>query len=214
MGQKIHPVGFRIGLSSTGWKSRWFADDKKYRQFLVEDLKIRDLLMRKLRPAGIANVEIERLINKLKVIIYVSRPGILIGRGGTGLSELKKFLLKELKLKDENTLEIVPQDLHSADLSAYLIAQSVAEQLVKRLPARRVMNQVIERVMRAGAKGVKIVLSGRIGGAEIARREWKQDGVMPLHTLRADIDFVSVPALLKRGYVGVKVWINKGEVEI
>lgn len=213
MGQKIHPVGFRIGITAT-WQSRWFAKDTKYRQFLVEDLKIRQILMKKLRPAGIGSVEIERSINKLKVIIFVARPGVLIGRGGTGLTELKRNLMKELGIKDENGLEIVPMELKSADLSAYLVAQSVVEALVKRLPARRVMNQAVERVMRAGAKGVRIVLSGRIGGAEIARREWRQAGTMPLHTLRVDIDFAIYPALTKSGYVGVKVWINKGEVAI
>ena len=213
MGQKIHPVGFRMGIGAT-WKSRWFAKGDKYKQFVQQDIKIRDLLMKKLRSAGIQSVEIERAINKLKVVIFVSRPGVLIGRGGSGLSEVKKFLLSQLKIKDENNLEIVPMELKSADLSAYLVAQSVAEQLAKRLPAQRVMNQVIDRVMRAGAKGVKVVVSGRIGGAEIARREWKALGTMPLHTLRADIDFSVYPALTKSGYVGVKVWINKGEVKI
>lgn len=213
MGQKIHPVGFRMGIGAS-WQSRWFATDRKYSQFLAEDIKIRQLLMKKLRPAGIGAVEIERSINKLKVIIFVSRPGILIGRGGAGLSELKKFLVKELNIKEENSLEIAPMELKSADLSAYLVAQSVAEQLVKRLPAQRVMNQTIDRVMRAGAKGIRIVISGRIGGAEIARREWKAQGSMPLHTLRANIDFTTYPALTKSGFVGVKVWINKGEVEI
>ncbi len=213
MGQKIHPVGFRMGTSAT-WKSRWFAKGEKYKQNVLEDIKIRDLLMKKLRPASIQSVEIERAVNKLKVIIFVSRPGVLIGRGGSGLTEIKKFLMKGLNLKDENSLEIVPMELKSADLSAYLVAQSVAEQLAKRLPAQRVMNQAIDRVMRSGAKGVRVVISGRIGGAEIARREWKASGTMPLHTLRADIDFSVYPALTKSGYVGVKVWINKGEVEI
>lgn len=213
MGQKIHPVGFRIGTTAT-WQSRWFAPDNKYRQFVMEDLKIRQILLKKLRPAGISQTEIERSINKIKVIIHVSRPGVLIGRGGTGLTELKKFLMQNLNVKDENTLEIVPMEVRSADSSAYLVAQSIAEQLIRRMPAQRVMNQAVERVMRAGAKGVRIVLSGRIGGAEIARREWKSSGTMPLHTLRADIDFATYPALTKSGYVGVKVWINRGEVEI
>lgn len=213
MGQKIHPIGFRMGIGAT-WKSRWFAKGLKYKQFVLQDIKIRDLLMKKLRPAGIHSVEVERAVNKLKVIIFVSRPGVLIGRGGSGLTEIKKFLLKGLRIKDENSLEITPMELKSADLSAYLVAQSVAEQLAKRLPAQRVMNQSIDRVMRSGAKGVKVVLSGRIGGAEIARREWKASGTMPLHTLRADIDFCVYPALTKSGYVGVKVWINKGEVKI
>lgn len=213
MGQKIHPIGFRMGIGAS-WKSRWFARGFKYQQYVRQDIQIRDLLMKKLRPAGIHSVEVERAVNKLKIIIYVSRPGVLIGRGGSGLTELKKFLISELKVKNDNSLEIVPMELKSADLSAYLIALSVAEQLARRLPAQRVMNQVIDRSMRAGAKGVRIVLSGRIGGAEIARREWKAAGTMPLHTLRADIDFAVYPALTKSGYVGVKVWINKGEVEI
>lgn len=213
MGKKIHPVGFRMGIGAT-WKSRWFAKGMKYKEFVQQDIKIRDLLMNKLKPAGINSVEIERAVNKLKVIIFVSRPGVLIGRGGSGLTEIKKFLLKGLSIKDGNTLEITPMELKAADLSAYLVAQSVAEQLAKRLPAQRVMNQSIDRVIRSGAKGVRIVLSGRIGGAEIARREWKASGTMPLHTLRADIDFSVYPALTKSGYVGVKVWINKGEVKI
>lgn len=213
MGQKIHPVGFRMGIGAT-WKSRWFARGPKYKQYVSEDIKIREILMKKLRTAGIQSVEIERAVNKLKIIIYVSRPGVLIGRGGSGLTELKKFLMKELKVKSENSLEIIPMEVKSADLAAFLVAQGVGEQLARRMPAQRVMNQAIDRVMRAGAKGVRIVISGRIGGAEIARREWKAAGSMPLHTLRADIDFSVYPALTKSGYVGVKVWINKGEVEI
>lgn len=213
MGQKINPVGFRLGSSAT-WDSRWFAPIDKYKQFLLEDIKLRELLMKKLRPAGISKIEIERAAGKVKVIIYVSRPGILIGRGGTGLTDLKKFLQKELRIKDANGLEIVPMDIKMPDLSAYLVAQSIAEQLIRRMPAARVMNQALDRVMRAGAKGVKVVLSGRIGGAEIARRESKFAGSIPLHTLRTDVDFASYPALTKSGYVGVKVWINKGEAKI
>ncbi len=212
MGQKIHPVGFRMGIS-TSWRSRWFAVGNKYKLNVLEDIKIREILMKKLRPAGIQTVEIERAVSKLKVIIFVSRPGVLIGRGGSGLTELKKFLMKQLQVK-ENSLEIVPMEIKSADLSAYLVAQNVAEQLIRRMPAARVMNQAIDRSLRAGAKGVRVVISGRIGGAEIARREWKASGTMPLHTLRADIDFAIYPALTKSGYVGVKVWINKGEVNI
>lgn len=213
MGQKINPIGFRLGVNTT-WQSRWFAGGKNYRQFVIADIKIRELLMKKLRPAGIMKVEIERAANKLKVVIFVARPGVLIGRGGSGLLELKKFLMKELSIKDENSLEIAPMDVKAPDLSAYLVATNVAEQLVKRLPAQRVMHQAVERVMRAGAKGVKVALAGRIGGAEIARREKKAAGVLPLHTIRHDIDFAIVPALTKSGYVGVKVWINRGEVGV
>src|SRR3990167_11347248 len=137
MGQKINPVGFRMGIGAA-WKSRWFAKGDRYKQFVLEDIKIRNLLMKKLRPAGIQSVEIERDVNKLKVIIFVSRPGVLIGRGGSGLTDTKKYLMKSLKIKDENTLEISPMEIKSADLSAYLVAQSVAEQLAKRLPAQRI----------------------------------------------------------------------------
>lgn len=213
MGQKVNPISLRLGTATT-WRTRWFADGRKYRQFIMDDIRIRQILMKKLRLAGVSQVEIERYSGKLKVIIYVAKPGILIGRGGTGLLELKKFLLIELDIKDENSLEIVPMDVKAPDLSAFLVAQNVADQLIKRLPAARVMNQAVERVIRAGAKGVKVALAGRIGGAEIARREWKAQGTMPLQTLRFDIDFASIPALTKSGYVGVKVWINKGEVKI
>jgi small subunit ribosomal protein S3 len=213
MGQKINPIGFRLGIGSP-WESRWFAPSGKYSQFLQEDMKLREVLMKKFKTAGITKVEVERAASKLKVIIFVSRPGVLIGRGGTGLTDLKKFLLKILKIKDENALEIAPMDIKQPDLSAYLVATGIAEQLARRMPAARVMNQTLDRVMRAGAKGVKVVLAGRIGGAEIARREWKFAGSIPLHTLRADIDFAALPALTKSGYVGVKVWINKGEAKI
>ncbi|MDO8499033.1 MAG: 30S ribosomal protein S3 [bacterium] len=213
MGQKINPIGFRLGIGAP-WDSRWFASGKKYGQNLLEDAKIRDLLMKKLRPAGISKIEIERAVNKIKIIIHVSRPGVLIGRGGVGLTELEKYLQRQLWIKDEGRIEISPMDVKTPDLSAYLVAQSIAEQLVRRMPAARIMNQAMERVMHAGAKGVKVVLSGRIGGAEIARRESKFKGSVPLHTLRADIDFTSYPALTKSGYVGVKVWINKGEAKI
>lgn len=210
MGHKINPNGFRLGIANP-WDSRWFAGGNKYQQFLKEDIQIRELLMKKLKPAGIIKVEIERAINRTKLIIYVSKPGILIGRGGTGLLELKKFLMKQLKIKDENSLEIAPMDIKTPDLSAYLVAQNIADQLARRMPAARVMNQAIDRVMSAGAKGVKVALAGRIGGAEIARREKKFAGSVPLHTLRSDIDFATYPAMTKSGYVGVKVWINKGE---
>ena len=213
MGQKIHPLGFRLGIGAN-WQSRWFAPVNKYKIMLAEDIKIRNLLMKKLRPAGIASVEIERAVNKMKVILFVARPGVLIGRGGSGLLDLKKFLMKELKIKDEGNVEISPMDIGTPDLSAYLVAQNIAEQLIRRMPAARVINQALDRVKQAGAKGVKVALAGRIGGAEIARREWKANGSIPLHTLRADIDYASYPALTKSGYVGVKVWIYKGEAKI
>ncbi len=213
MGQKINPIGFRLGVVAP-WESRWFAPVGKYHQFLKEDVLIRDLLMKKLRPAGISKIEIERAINKIKIIVHVSRPGVLIGRGGSGLQDLKKFLLKQLGIKEESKLEIAPMDVKTPDLHAYLVAQNISEQLIRRMPAARVMNQAIDRIMQAGAKGAKVVLSGRIGGAEIARREWKAQGSIPLHTLRANIDYAGTPALTKSGYVGIKVWINRGEGKI
>lgn len=212
MGQKVNPISFRIGITAS-WQSRWFADNNKYHQYVLEDAKIRELLFQKLKGAGVIRVEIERVAERTKVLIFVSRPGVLIGRGGTGLLQLKAFLMKELGIKEENRLEIVPMEVKSPDLSAYLVAQSLAEQLIRRVPAQRVMNQAIERIMRAGAKGVRVVVAGRIGGADIARREWKAAGTLPLHTLRSDIDFAIYPVLTKSGYVGVKVWINRGEIE-
>lgn len=212
MGQKVNPISFRIGTTAS-WQSRWFADNKKYHQYVLEDAKIRELLFQKLKGAGVIRVEIERVAERIKVLIFVSRPGVLIGRGGTGLLQLKAFLMKELGIKEENRLEIMPMEVKSPDLSAYLVAQSLAEQLIRRVPAQRVMNQAIERIMRAGAKGVRVVVAGRIGGADIARREWKAAGTLPLHSLRSDIDFATYPVLTKSGYVGVKVWINRGEIE-
>ncbi|MBI4039649.1 30S ribosomal protein S3 [Candidatus Daviesbacteria bacterium] len=210
MGQKVNPIGFRTG-EFYNWSSRWVASDSQYRKFLLEDFKIRKLLMEKLRPAGIAKVEIERLLNKLVLRIHVSRPGVVIGRGGQGLTELKKFLIAQLDIRDEGNLELNVEDIKNPDLSAYLVATYAAEQLGKRMPSRRIMNQAVDRVMRSGAKGVRILLAGRIGGAEIARKEQAKSGSIPLHTLRANIDFAKVDAHTQSGIIGVKVWINKGE---
>ncbi|MBI3384914.1 30S ribosomal protein S3 [Candidatus Gottesmanbacteria bacterium] len=212
MGQKINPIGFRLGPLYT-WTSRWYADKKNYRQFLLEDVKIRKILMTKLRPAGITRVEIERSINTMEIIIYVARPGLVIGRGGTGMDDLKKYLLKTLSFnqtkKNTPKIDIKVEPVKEPNLDAYLVATNIAEQLTKRFPAKRAMNQALDKVLQAGAKGVRIILSGRIGGAEIARREKVQSGVVPLSTLREKIDFAKVPALTKSGYVGIKVWICK-----
>jgi len=216
MGQKIHPRGFRLGEEFT-WSSRWFADKKRYKTLLLEDIKLRNLLMKKLKSAGLESVEIERSINKAKVTIHVSRPGVVIGRGGSGLEELKKciesFLAHGEKGKTKGAdfgrmkLELSVEPVKESHLSAALVAQTVADQLTKRLPHKRVGNQAVERVMAAGAEGVRIVFAGRIGGAEIARREKFQAGTVPLSTIREHVDFASVPALTKSGYIGVKVWI-------
>lgn len=208
MGQKVNPVGFRIGLQYT-WSSRWFADSKKYKELLGEDLKIRKTLEEKLKSAGLSKVEIERAADKRSITLHVSRPGVVIGRGGSGLEEIKRLLLKVCDIIDSSKLEIHVVEVSNPDLDATLIAQWVADQLVRRIPARRIMTQVVERVMRAGAKGVKITIAGRIGGNEIARREQRKDGILPLHTLRAEIDFAKVNALTRSGILGVKVWICK-----
>ncbi len=216
MGQKIHPKGFRLGQAFT-WSSRWFADKKRYKTLLIEDVKIRNLLAQKLKMAGLESTEIERSINKVKITLHVSRPGVVIGRGGSGLEEIKKYLERFLlthaaaqgKRSDAMRikLEVSVEPVKEPNLSAQLVAQTIADQLVKRLPHKRVANQAIDRVMSAGARGVRILLAGRIGGAEISRKEKFQSGTVPLSTIRENVDHATVAALTKSGYVGVKVWI-------
>lgn len=213
MGQKIHPISVRLGLNHTHL-SRWFAEPKKYKELLLQDVKLRELLMKRLKNASIARVDIERAVNKMTITLHVARPGVVIGRGGSGLEELKKLLMSELAMTEAKNLELRVEEVKSPDLVAYLVATNAADQIAKRVPSKRVLNQSIERVTKAGAKGVKVLLSGRINGAEIARRESAKKGTIPLHTLRADVDFAHVPALTKSGYVGVKVWINRGEKKI
>lgn len=212
MGQKIHPRGFRLGAGED-WQARWFSHPQKYAKNLLEDIKIRQFLAEKLKLAGLVEVQIERLIPKTKLILRVTRPGVVIGRGGTGLEELKKSLLPLVSLPEpEKNLQIEVVEVKEPDLAACLVASRIANELERRLPPRRVVSRAMERVMAARASGVKIVLAGRIGGAAIARKARFIQGKVPLGTIRARIDFASVPALIpKRGYVGVKVWISKGE---
>lgn len=221
MGQKIHPYGFRLGPLYT-WVSRWFADDSRYAGLLLIDILLRRALTLRLKPAGLAQIEIERSINKLRVILHVSRPGLVIGRGGTGLEEIKKFIestTKEISIKKKLTsammestktkVEVVVEPVKEPNLSAQIIANNISDQLIKRMPHKRICMMTMERVMTAGAKGVKIKLAGRIAGAEISRRETYKKGTIPLSTLREDVDYAEVPALTKSGYIGVKVWICK-----
>lgn len=210
MGQKVNPIGFRLGQQAD-WQSHWFADKRSYQAYLLEDVKLRRFLMQRFARAGIAQVRIERTTDKIYVRIFVARPGIVIGRGGTGLEELKKVLASRLEVSSPAQLRIDVEEIKNPDLNAYLVAFSVAQRLERRIPHRRVMNQTADRVMAAGAKGVKIMASGRVGGAEIARVEHLSRGVVALQTLRKKIDFARIPALTKYGCVGVKVWINKGE---
>lgn len=211
MGQKVNPKLLRLG-AIYNWSSRWFAD-KKYKENLLEDFKIRVALMDRLKNAGVSQIEIERSINSIKLNVYVARPGMVIGRGGSGLEELKVFLNKVLGVKANSALspkmDIRIEPVKEPNLDAYLVARNISDQLVKRLPHRRVMTQAIEKVMAARAKGVKIVLKGRIGGAEIGRMEKMHQGTVPLSTIRENISFASIPALTKKGYIGVKVWINR-----
>lgn len=219
MGQKINPRGFRIG-PVFNWSSRWYADSRTYSTLLLADVALRRQLGVKLKSAGLALVEIERSINKVKVTVHVSRPGVVIGRGGSGLEILKKFvedlLSKRLKVTPGKTqgvkVDIAVEPVKEPNLNATLVATNIADQLVRRMPHKRVCNQAVERAISAGAKGVRIRLSGRINGAEIARREKFQSGTIPLSTIREDIDFAIVPALTKSGYIGVKVWICRKTV--
>ncbi len=203
MGNKIHPIGFRLGPVYT-WTSRWFANRKRYSDLLLEDVKIRRSLMTKFRVAGISRVEIERSINKVNLTLFVSRPGVVIGRGGTGLEDLKKWLQKDF---GDSKLDLKVEPVKEPNLDAYLVGTNVADQLLKRMPAKRILRQMVEKVMSAGAKGVKIRLGGRINGAEIARVEHSQAGVLPLSSIKEKIDFATVPVLTRSGYIGVKVWI-------
>ncbi len=212
MGQKVNAHLIRIG-PVFGWESRWFGG-KTYKDTLLSDYKIRKALMEKLKFAGVARIEIDRSINSLKILAFVSKPGMVIGRSGAGLDELKKYVQTLMvtivkNKKQMPKIDIVVEPVKEPNLDAYLVAKNVSDQLIKRLPAKRVLGQSSERVMGAGAKGVRIILSGRIGGAEIGRREKIQKGTVPLSTIRANINFASVPALTKKGYIGVKVWIHK-----
>lgn len=213
MGQKVNPKVIRMGIIYN-WSSRWY-DDNRYKETLLEDFKIRKSLLEKLKPAGISEIEIERSINNLRITAYVSKPGMVIGRAGAGLEELKTFiqknLIKQSTVKNQSKLDIRVEPIKEPNLDAYLVGKNVAEQLIRRLPAKRVLASTAEKVMGAGAKGVRIVLSGRVGGAEISRREKIQVGTVPLSTIRANIGYASTPSLTKKGYIGVKVWIHKPE---
>lgn len=209
MGQKVNPISFRIGANKT-WQSHWFASKRLYSKNLIEDLRIRKFLFEKLKLAGIIGVDIDRLIHKMKITIHVTRPGVVIGRGGSGLEELKKMLCPQILLPEpEKNVQIEVVEVHDPELSAQLVASRIASELERRLPHRRVVKRAMERVMTAGGKGFKVVLSGRIAGAEISRRERFVAGKLPLSTIRANIDFAKVAALTKSGFVGVKVWIYR-----
>lgn len=215
MGQKVNPIGFRTG-SFFNWKSKWFATKADYSDKVIEDYKLRQYLQEKLASAGVVRIEIERSLTVIKVILHVSRPGVVIGKGGSNLEDIKKQIERILNVsklkKDKVKIDLRVEEVQVPDLSAKLIAERISGQLIKRFPHRRAVNQAMERVMQAGAKGVKISLAGRIGGAEIGRTEKYFEGSVPTQTLRANIDYYHEPSLTRSGYVGVKVWIYKGEM--
>lgn len=205
MGQKVHPYGFRLGFNKT-WRSRWFAD-KDYAKLLHEDIKLRAELKKQFAHAGVAKIEIERAANKLKIDLHTSRPGIIIGRKGAEVDKLRQDLQK--KTGREVFINIL--EIQKPELDAQLIAESVAMQLEKRIAFRRAMRKAVESALRFGAKGIKVRVSGRLNGAEIARSEWYLHGQLPLQTLRADIDYGFTEAYTTYGAIGVKVWLYKGE---
>ena len=208
MGQKVNPKGFRVGVIRD-WDSKWFADKKDFSELLVEDYNIRKIVKKEVYDAGIADIEIERAVNNLKITIFAAKPGMVIGKGGAGVEELKKKLEKAAPSK---RIIINVEEIKYQDLAAQLVAESIASQLENRVAFRRAMKQSIQRTMRAGAKGIKTMVSGRLGGADMARSEGYSEGTIPLQTLRANIDYGFAEADTEYGKIGCKVWIYKGEV--
>ncbi|HHY06173.1 MAG TPA: 30S ribosomal protein S3 [Clostridia bacterium] len=206
MGQKVHPKGLRVGIIRD-WESNWYAD-KNYLEFLHEDIKIRNFIKDKLFHAGISTVQIERAANRVKVSIHTAKPGIVIGRGGAEVEALRK----ELEQLTNKKINVNIVEVKKPELDAQLVAEGIALQLERRISFRRAMKQAVSRTVRIGAEGVKVCCSGRLGGAEIARTEWYSEGKVPLHTLRADIDYGFAEANTTYGKIGVKVWIYKGEI--
>lgn len=207
MGQKVNPHGLRIGIIKD-WDTKWYADDKNFSELLVEDVKIRNYIKKKLFISGISRIEIEKAANKIKINVNTAKPGLVIGKGGTGIEELRK----EIEGLTGKSVLINISEIKTPELDAQLVAENIAAQLEKRISFRRAMKQAMSRSMKLGAKGIKTSVSGRLGGAEIARTEHYHEGTIPLQTLRADIDYGFAEADTTYGKLGVKVWIYKGEV--
>lgn len=208
MGQKVNPVGLRIGIIRD-WESKWYANDKDFGTLLLEDVKIREFLKNKLKDSAVSRIEIERAANRVNVTIHTAKPGMVIGKGG---AEVENLRVQIAKITGGRKVHINISEIKNPDLDAILVAESIAQQLERRISFRRAMKQAIQRSMRAGAKGIKTMVSGRLGGAEIARSEGYSEGTVPLHTLRADIDYGTAEAHTTYGRLGVKVWIYRGEV--
>jgi small subunit ribosomal protein S3 len=215
MGQKVNPINFRTG-GIFNWKSLWFASKADYANKVLEDFRLREYLEKSLANAGLVDIEIKRSINKLLVVLSVARPGVVIGKGGSNLEKIKQGVERVVNVskdkKDKARIELKVEEVKKPDLSAKLVLERIISQLLARYPHRRAVSQAMEKVMAAGAKGVKIQLSGRIAGAEIGRSEKYFQGSIPTQTLRANIDYYEAPAKTRSGYVGIKVWIYKGEV--
>ncbi len=207
MGQKVNPIGLRLGINRT-WDSRWYADDNDFSKFLHEDIKIREFLYKELKTAGISKIVIERPTKKCRVTIYTARPGVIIGKKGADIDGLRKKLAQFTDA--ETHINIV--EIRKPELDAQLVAENVGLQLERRVAFRRAMKRAVQTAMRMGAGGIRINCSGRLAGAEIARMEWYREGQVPLHTLRADIDYAEYTAMTTYGAIGIKVWIYKGEV--
>ncbi len=207
MGQKVHPIGFRLGIYKN-WDSRWFAK-KDYGKYVIEDYRIRQYIKKKLFHAGISKIEIERAANKIRIIIHTARPGMVIGRRGADIERLRSEIEKMVTNK---SVFIDIQEVKRPELDAQLVAENIALQLVRRVPFRRAMKKAVTAALKFGAEGIKVMCSGRLGGAEMARKEWYREGRLPLNTLRADIDYGFAEAFTTYGVIGVKVWILKGEI--
>ena len=207
MGQKVHPLGFRLGVIKD-WNSKWYANKKNYSGLLHEDLKVRKLIKERFFTAGVSQIEIERAANRAKVTIHTGRPGMVIGKGGSEVDKLRR----DLERMTGKQIQVNIVEIKTPELDAQLVAENIAFSLEKRISFRRAMRQAQQRSMRLGAQGIKVSVSGRLGGAEIARTEWNPEGNVPLHTLRADIDYGMAEASTTFGKIGVKVWIYKGEV--
>jgi small subunit ribosomal protein S3 len=208
MGQKINPIGFRLGVNR-GWDSVWFAKKKEFGKFLIEDFKIRKYIKKNIVNSGVSDIIIERSGKKLIVSIHTSRPGFVIGKKGADIEKIKKNILK---ISKDNEISVNIKEIKKPELNAYLIAENIATQLVKRIAFRRAMKRGMQSASRLGALGIKVMVSGRLNGTEIARTEWERDGSIPAHTLRANIDYGTAEALTTYGIIGIKVWIYKGQL--
>ena len=207
MGQKVNPIGFRLGINR-GWDSIWFAKKADYGKFLIEDYKIREFIKKNIKNAGVSEIIIERSSKKCTVSIHTSRPGFVIGKKGADIEKIKKNIMKITN----GDVNVNIKEIKKPELNSNLVAENIAQQLVKRISYRKAMKRAMQSAIRLGAKGIKVALSGRLGGNEIARTEWLRDGAIPSHTLRADIDYAESEALTTYGIIGVKVWIYKGEI--